>query len=97
MPRPVCRVTDITACGDPVQAGSPDILVNGLPRARVSDPTGGHADWVPTVLTGPGSPAAFDHGLPVCAIGDKHAGHVNSQGVFHLTALATGSPDTMVE
>lgn len=92
MPK-TCRLTDRTACTCAIIDGSPDVFVNGLKRARISDPTIGHSSWNPNnVLTGSGS--VYDHNLGGTRLGDLHVGHASpTPHPFHQTNYVTGSPD----
>lgn len=49
------RIGDKTYCGDPAVAGSPTVLVNGIPVHRLGDATDGHQSWVPNASSS-GSP-----------------------------------------
>ncbi|KHA72649.1 Rhs element Vgr protein [Pseudomonas chlororaphis] len=77
--KPAARVTDPTACPlpghatNPIVAGSPDVMFEGLQAARLNDATacGGHiASGVCSTVLINGQPAAVlgsvtDHGAPV--------------------------------
>ena len=79
--KPAARVNDPTVCplpghgSTPITAGSPDVLIEGMPAARLGDPTGCGSTLAggcsPTVLVN-GQPAAVlgstgSHGNPVIA------------------------------
>lgn len=79
--KPAARVTDPTVCpipghgSNPIVAGSPNVLFDSLPAARMGDPTGCGSSLVgaviPTVLIN-GKPATVlgtvgSHGNPVTA------------------------------
>ena len=99
------RVSDIAhcpACGHgclscdhsvegPCTAGSPDVMVNGLPAARMEDP-GVHSSccgsnkWVATGC----STSVFINGIGAHRLGDVTT-HCGGTGT-----MTTGSPDVMV-
>lgn len=79
--KPAARLNDPTACpipghgSNPIAAGSPDVLFDGLPAARMGDPSGCGSSLagavIPTVLIN-GKPAAVvgsvgSHGNTVVA------------------------------
>jgi len=79
--KPAARVNDPTVCplpghgNNPITAGSPDVLIEGMPAARLGDPTGCGSTLAssvaPTVLIN-GQPAAVQgsvgsHGNQVTA------------------------------
>lgn len=93
---PVARVTDQTSHGTPLTgAGSPTVLVGGLPAWRVSD-----FHTCPLVSPGPvphvggvdavGAPTVLVNGLPVAKVGDTivESGPPNS--------IAVGCPTVTV-
>lgn len=45
----VVRIGDKTACGDPADAGSSTVKVNGIGVHRLLDATGGHGSWVSNI------------------------------------------------
>jgi uncharacterized Zn-binding protein involved in type VI secretion len=102
--KPAARVTDPTVCpipghgSNPIVAGSPNVLFDGLPAARMGDPTGCGSSLVgaviPTVLIN-GKPATTigtvgSHGNPVVAVsGTVIIGVSGGGAVFSgITALA---------
>ena len=75
------------SAGGTIAAGSPDVIVNGSPVARIGDAVSGHGDpphASPTMAAGSGSVLA--NGIPVSRAGDAATcGHP-----------ATGSGDVIV-
>lgn len=74
---PAARLTDSTAHGTPLTgAGSPDVLIGGLPawRANVDFHTcplsSGPVPHVGGVVQ-PGSPTVFINGMPAARVGDN--------------------------
>lgn len=66
----VPRVGDITSCGDPVTAGSPDVKIEGLPAARIQVDT---AIGLPII--GPGAQTVRANGHKLSLFGDAYPGH----------------------
>ena len=66
----VPRVGDITSCGDPVTAGSPDVNIEGLPAARIQVDT---AIGLPII--GPGAQTVRANGHKLSLLGDAYPGH----------------------
>jgi uncharacterized Zn-binding protein involved in type VI secretion len=91
---PAARVTDMHTCpqvtgtvphvGGPVVTGSSDVLIGGLPAARVSD----HATCVgPPDTIAQGSPTVFINGKPAARIGDM---------TQHGGVIITGCPTVII-
>ncbi|HQT90204.1 MAG TPA: PAAR domain-containing protein [Acidiphilium sp.] len=78
--KPAARATDMHTCpdtdgpiphvGGPIASGSPNVLIGGLPAARVTDPLTcvGPPD---TIVMG--SPTVLINGLPAARMGDQTA------------------------
>lgn len=68
------------SAGGLIISGSPDVLVNGLPAARLGDGVQGHGlgeHSGPTLMTG--SPNVFVNGIALCREGDSAScGHTAS-------------------
>jgi uncharacterized Zn-binding protein involved in type VI secretion len=68
--KPAARVTDPTVCpipghgSNPIVAGSPNVLFDGLPAARMGDPTGCGSSLVGAVI-----PTVLINGKPATTIG----------------------------
>lgn len=84
----------VTHCsGYTIAQGSPDVFINGLPAARVGDPSTTHLkpggkSCVPHVATiASGSPNVFVNGIPLARVGDP---------LSACTTIAAGSPDVVV-
>jgi uncharacterized Zn-binding protein involved in type VI secretion len=59
------------SAGGTIAAGSPDVIVNGSPVARIGDAVSGHGDPPhagPTMAAGSGT--VFANGIPVSRAGD---------------------------
>lgn len=92
-----CRLSDRTQCTCVIQDGSPDVIVNGLKRARLSDPTLGHSDWINNKVE-TGSSTVITNNLPATRVTDWHTGHPRRKGGdFHKTQYDTGSSDHFTE
>lgn len=87
MSKPAARVSDIDACpipghgSNPVTAGSPNVLINNLPCARIGDPTScgdAIAVGIPTILV---------NGMPIAHLGSATA---------HGGVIVTGSGDVLL-
>jgi uncharacterized Zn-binding protein involved in type VI secretion len=75
-----------------IAQGSPDVFINGLPAARVGDPSTTHlrpgspcTSHVSTISQG--SPDVFVNGIALARVGDPLSG---------CTTIAAGSPDVFV-
>lgn len=73
-----------------IASGSPDVFVNGLPVARVGDPSISHlgsgcVNHTSTIIVG--SPNVFVNGRPLARVGDA---------LSACTQIAQGSPDVKV-
>lgn len=85
--KPVARVSDTDACPkpghgpNPISAGSPDVLINHLPAARIGDPTG-CGDAIST-----GVPGIYVNGKPIAYLGSATA---------HGGAIVSGSGNVLV-
>lgn len=85
----VCRLNDVDtghgACGNtPITAGSPDVMVNGLPCARLGDPLNNHCLHGRSISAGSGS--VLVNGKPIARLNDP----INCGGTMDV-----GSPDVM--
>ncbi len=102
--KPAARVTDMHTCpqsdgpvphvGGPIMSGSPNVMIGGLPAARVSDKVTcvGPPD---VILTG--SPSVLINGLPAARIGDQTAhGGVIMTGLGTVL-IGTSGPSSMIE
>jgi uncharacterized Zn-binding protein involved in type VI secretion len=87
MGKPAARVSDTDACPipghgpNPVSAGSPNVLINNLPSARVGDPTAcgdAIAVGIPTILV---------NGKPIAHLGSSTA---------HGGVIVTGSGNVLL-
>ena len=61
----------VDSAGGTISAGSPDVIVNGSPIARIGDPVAGHGDSPhasPSMSAGSGDVIA--NGIGVCRAGD---------------------------
>jgi hypothetical protein len=70
---------------DTVKAGSPNVLVNGIPAARTGDDHGEHVNRAPpydvhSAVCGDGSGTVFVNGKPVFRIGDPVDSATQSAG-----------------
>lgn len=80
----VARQSDKASCGHTISTGSPNVLINGLPCARVL------GDAARGIILGPGAIGVKVNGLPVALVGDAVASHPDS----HTNVkLAAGSPN----
>ncbi len=85
--KPAARLSDSNACPksghgpNPISAGSPDVLINYLPAARIGDPTG-CGDAIST-----GMPGIFVNGKPIAYLGSATA---------HGGVIVSGSGDVLV-
>src|SRR4030042_3575077 len=70
-----------------VISGSPDILINGLPAARIGDLMQGSCGHFGTIISG--SSSVFSNGIPAARLGDI------TQGCLTVT-LISGSADTLI-
>lgn len=76
--KPAARVNDPTACpipghgNNPISAGSPDVLFDGLPAARQGDPTGCGSTLANAVI-----PNVLINGMPAAVLGSVGS-HGNS-------------------
>lgn len=78
----------LDTAGGTIAAGSPDVLINGAPAARVGDPVVGHGlppHAAPVMAAGSGT--VLVNGIPLCRAGDPATcGHP-----------ASGSGDVIVD
>lgn len=86
---------DPTTCGDIIAGGSPTVFINGLPAARIGDPTQGHPCGPPTVLA-TGSSSVFCDGLGMCSVGDSIVPHGTCDDPPHTGVIASGSSDVFI-
>ena len=75
----VARVGDLFVDTDAIASGSPDVFINGIACARLSDPTTGHTlpghGFYPSVPITTGSGSVFVNSLPIARLTDSHAVH----------------------
>ena len=91
------RIGDTTVCGDPADAGSPNVFINEIPVHRRTDATAGHGSWVPNAAA-TGSPNVW---------ANESAGSVAARAIFgteyfgpedygvELYELSKSSPEEM--
>lgn len=91
---PAARITDLHVCpqvtvlvphvGGPIVTGAPNVVIAGMPAARVSDVAicVGPPD---TIVTG--STTVLIAGMPAARIGDK---------TVHGGVIVTGAPNVMI-
>src|SRR5260221_12043486 len=74
------RITDLHDCADTgpnagatlqIEQGSPNILINGLPAARVGDPVSCRMATGSAPVISEGSSTVFFNGKPAARMGDK--------------------------
>lgn len=68
------RIGDPFDCGDYIAEGSPDVLVNNIPLARLNDPTTGHGCWGANQLI-EGASTVFINGIPASYLGHSNDTH----------------------
>lgn len=87
----VARIGDPFTDGDVVAQGSGDVMINGIPAARLGDFTAGHSCY-PAVPIVEGSGLVMVNGLPLVRVGDAHAVHCCNNSC-HAGDVSAGSPD----
>jgi uncharacterized Zn-binding protein involved in type VI secretion len=70
-----------------VISGSPDVLIGGLPAAKMGDLVQGNCGHFGTIISGASD--TFSNGIPVARMGDI------AQGCL-LVTLISGSSDTLI-
>jgi len=94
MSRPAARITDLHVCpsvtalvphvGGPIISGAPNVLIGGMPAARVGD----FATCVgPPDVIAEGSKTVLIGGMPAARVGDKTA---------HGGVIATGALNVLI-
>lgn len=68
------RIGDPFSCGDHVAEGSPNVLVNNIPFARLNDATTGHGCWAANMLIEAAS-TVFANNIPVSYLGHSNDTH----------------------
>ncbi len=86
------RLGDPVGDGDTIAAGSGNVMINGMPAARVGDTTAGHGCFPPTIIQS-GSSTVFINGVPAARVGDPIVPHTCVVPPFptHGGAIAAGS------
>jgi uncharacterized Zn-binding protein involved in type VI secretion len=90
------RLGDPISCGDTIAGGSGNVFFNGMPVARVGDPTAGHPCGPPTSLAAGNGSNVFANGISIAIIGSAIAVHGTCSGPPHPGAVSTGSPDVLI-
>ena len=83
---------------DVIASGSPDVFVNNIPIARLTDMTTGHPGppphgFYPPVPIITGSGLFFANNLPVARLTDVHLVHCDPHPDCHDAPIAVGSGD----
>lgn len=73
--------TSLTTTGNTVLSGSPNVKINGLPVARMTDPVSGMS-----VMITVGSPNIKVNNLPLARIGDPTVTDTIATGATNVTA-----------
>lgn len=89
------RIGDAFTCGDNVAAGSDDVIVNGLPAARLGDATTGHGCWGANSIA-QGAESVIINGIPASYVGHSNQVHCCPPSC-HKGLLSTGSPNVETE
>ncbi len=94
MSRPAARVGDLTVTGDPITGpGAPNVLIGGMPAARLGDLVSGAA-CVGAITLGSGT--VMIAGQPAARVGDAVSGAHPASGVTVATTVAPPAAATVL-
>ena len=90
------RLGDPISCGDTIAGGSGNVFFNGLPVARVGDPTAGHPCGPPTTMQTGNSSNVFANNISICTVGSDLVNHGTCSSPPHDGIVTVGSPDVYI-
>lgn len=93
MPK-AARIGDPINCGDSISTGSPNVLINGLPAARLGDVTCGHCFSSIDIIEG--ASTVLVNNIPVSYIGHSIATHCCGPAC-HSGQISDGSQNVIIE